>query len=118
MGAWGYGIFDDDLTLDIRGTYRELLEAKVADDEATNRVIAAYRDLGPDEEHLLWLGLAAAQAEVGRLDAHVRSRALIVIDTKVDLQDWADQGAEAVANREAHLARLRADLTGHVEPPT
>jgi hypothetical protein len=68
MGAWGPGIFSDDTAADIRGDYRELLEDQVPDSEAMRRVIEAYRHLDADEEHILWLALAAAQFQLGRLD--------------------------------------------------
>ncbi len=66
MGAWGPGIFSDDTALDIKGDYRELLEDQVPEEEAMRRVIAEYAHLN-DEEHVLWLALAAAQSQLGRL---------------------------------------------------
>jgi hypothetical protein len=67
MGAWGTAVFSDDTASDIRGDYRALIEDHVPDDEATQRVIDGYGHLDPDQEHLLWLALAAAQSQVGRL---------------------------------------------------
>jgi hypothetical protein len=112
VGSWGTAIFSDDTASDIRGEYRELLEDQVPDAEATERVIAAYQHLDADEEHLLWLALAAAQSSLGRLEDEVKARALDVIDTGHGLELWAEAGEKELAKREAVLAKLRTQLTG------
>ncbi len=112
MGAWGPGIFSDDVAADIRGDYRELIEDGISDEEATTRVIDAYGHLDVDEKHTLWIALAAAQSQVGRLDSSVRSRALEVIDTGSGLELWEEAGPKDLAKRKAALAKLRAQLVG------
>ena len=115
MGATGPAIFSDDTTADIRAAYRELLEDQVPDDEASSLIITRYHDLA-DEEHLLWLALAATQHKLGRLQDHVKARALDVIDTGTGLQPWIEAGPRQLANRQATLAVLRDQLTGP-QPP-
>jgi hypothetical protein len=112
VGSWGTAIFSDDTASDIRGEYRELLEDQVPDAEATQRVIAAYEHLDADEEHLLWIALAATQSPLGRLEEAVKARALDVIDTGRGLELWAEAGEKELAKRQAVLAKLRAQLTG------
>jgi hypothetical protein len=112
MGAWGPAIFSDDTVADIRSEYRELLEDQVSDTEATQRVIAEYQHLDVDEKHLLWLALAAAQHQVGRLEDDIRDRALQVIDHRIGLELWEEAGTKELAKREAALAKLRGQLTG------
>jgi hypothetical protein len=111
MGSWDAAIFSDDLAADVRTQYRELLEDGVADDEATGRVIESYGHLDADEEHVLWLALAATQSSLGRLDDQIRERALGVIDTGRGLEPWEEAGPKALAKRKALLARLRDQLT-------
>jgi hypothetical protein len=112
MGSWGTAVFSDDTACDIRAEYRELLEDQVPDDEATRRVVAAYAALADDEEHLLWIALAAVQSRLGRLDDHVRDRALAVIDEGRGLELWEEAGAALLAKRTKVLADLRRQLTG------
>lgn len=112
MGAWGPAVFSDDVATDIRDEYRAMLEDQVPDDEATSRIIDAYRGLDEDEEHVLWLALAATQARLGRLDETVKARALEVIDTGRGLQSWQEAGPKDLAQRRAALAKLRGQLTG------
>ena len=112
MGAWGTAIFSDDTAADIRSEYRELLEDGVPDDEASRRIVDAYQHLDEDEDHVLWLALAAAQTQVGRLDDDVKERALDVISTGRGLELWADAGEPELARRKAVLEKLRTKLTG------
>jgi hypothetical protein len=118
MGAWGAGIFADDTTSDVRDDYRERVAGGDSDAEATSRVIAHHLQCLPeDERYLLWLGLAAAQCEVGRLTADVRDRALQVIDDQAGLEPWRDIGGGQLRARLRALERLRIRLTGPQVPP-
>lgn len=117
MGAWGTAIFSDDTASDIRSEYRELIEDKVPDDEAINKVLSAYDHLDNEEEHILWLALAAAQSQVGRLDDQVKAKALDVIESGRGLELWAEAGARDLAKRKAVLQKLKETLTGEQPPP-
>lgn len=112
VGAWGPGIFSDDLAADIRSDYRELLEDEVSDDDAMRRLIEDYQHLDSDEEHVLWLALASTQSRLGRLDATVKARALEVIDSGRGLELWEEAGPSALTKRKSALAKLRDQLTG------
>lgn len=112
MSATGPGIVDDDLTCDVRDTYRRLLQDRVPDDEASRRSIDDWSALGPDEEPRFWLALAATQSSVGRLRKPVLDRALEVIDTGQDLAFWGETEGEWVVARAAVLVALRNQLTG------
>lgn len=116
MSSTGPAIFDDDLACDVRDSYRKLLEERVADDEATRRSIEDWAELGPDEESVFWLALAAAQSQLGRLDQNVRQRALEVIDSGQDLVRWRTAGPGLAADRAAVLDELREQLVGP-QPP-
>lgn len=112
MGAWGTGIFDDDIACDIRGEYRKLLEDGVSADEAAARTIEAWNYLDDGDRHLLWLALAAAQSELGRLDDTVKARAVEIIEQGVGLESWAEAGPSELASRRKALTGLREQLTG------
>ena len=108
MGAWGPGIFSDDTTVDIRTDLRSWLETGLSDDDATMKVLEG-QDLSDPR---VWLGLAAAQHLLGRLDPAVRDRALQIIDSGEDLEDWADASPPDRTARARALNRLRAQLVG------
>jgi hypothetical protein len=115
MSMSGPAIFSDDLACDVRDSYRQLLEDRVTDDEATRRTIARWQGLDADEEPVFWLSLAAAQSRLGRLTDDVRKRAIEVIDSGRDLTRWEALGPGPVAERTEVLAALRTELTG-VQP--
>ncbi|MCQ1953939.1 DUF4259 domain-containing protein [Arthrobacter sp. zg-Y238] len=113
MGAWGSGIFANDTAADIRGEYREHLEDQIPDEEATRLVIESFGYmLREDNAAELWVTLAAAQSQVGRLDDEVKAAALDVIDQGSGLEEWEEEGPEELAERVAALQELRNQLTG------
>lgn len=112
MGAWGYGIFANDTAADIRGEYRELLEDQVPDAEASRRVIESFAYLLEYSPAELWIALAAAQCQVGRLDDAVKASALAAIDQRAGLEEWVEAGPDDLALRVSALQELREQLTG------
>ena len=113
MGAWGSGIFANDTAADIRGEYREHLEDQVPDEEATRLVMESFGYLlREDNAAELWVPLAAAQSQVGRLDDAVLAPALHAIDQGSGLDLWAEAGPADLAKRVAALNKLRDQLTG------
>ncbi|MFI5490510.1 hypothetical protein [Micromonospora echinaurantiaca] len=113
MGAWGPGLFSDDVACDVRDEYRELLEDGVNDDEATRRMLDSYAAAldDPDTATFVWLALAVTQSKLGRLDPTVRDRAVAAIDSGADLERWSDNPRLADKRREV-LGKARAQLTG------
>src|SRR6266508_2967872 len=110
VGAWGPGLFSDDLACDVRGDYREMFEDGVSDDEATRRIVQVYGEADDDEAPVVWLALAVIQSRLGRLDDLVGAQALRVIDEGVYLRWWADSRERV--KRQAMLQKVRAQLTG------
>ncbi|MFF3444596.1 hypothetical protein [Streptosporangium sp. NPDC002721] len=114
MGAWGPALFSDDLACDVRDDYRELIEDGITDEDAQRRILESYTEVlaDPDEGPVVWLALAVTQSKIGRLDVTVRDRALSIIEQGEDLSRWADEGAKALAGRQAALLKVQAQLTG------
>jgi hypothetical protein len=77
MGAWGVGIFDDDVACDARAAMLDRFRAGSSVEAATDAVLADLADFLEDEEDapVVLLALAATQWEVGRLDKRVKGRA-------------------------------------------
>jgi hypothetical protein len=118
MGAWGYGIFSDDVACDVRDDYREALEDGLADAAATAHALEKHADVLADEDDaaVVWVSLALTQWSLGRLDEAVSREALATIDQERGLSRWAEQGPKAVAQRRAALAKARAKLVSP-QPP-
>lgn len=116
MSRSGTGLFSDDLSADVRDTYRDLLEDQVPDEEATARTIESCDISGDPDDNDLWLALAATQHRLGRLDDSIRARALQIIDSGGGEGWWTEAGSRELARRRAVLAKLRDQLTGP-QPP-
>ena len=112
MGTWNSSLFGDDVALDLREEFLDLLRDRVDPDRATR--IMEERNQGvlgdPDEQPLFWMALAATQWEYGVLSDHVRDRALEVIADGADLHRWtdADVRRRRAATCEALAAKLRS----------
>jgi hypothetical protein len=117
MGAWGAGIFSDDLACDVREDWREFIADGKSPREATDALIAKYvNDPPDDEDHVFWLALAVSQWKTGRLVDDVRDRALAVIDSGKGLDPWRD--AADRSKRERVLAQTREQLWSEQPHPT
>ncbi len=119
MGTWGPAIFSDDLALDVRGEYRELIGQGVDPAEATRQLVGEYQpDDDPDGGHVFWLALAATQWKLGRLEDTVKARALQVIEDGTDLRGWEEDATpQVVRKRRAALDKLREQLLSPQPPP-
>jgi hypothetical protein len=114
MGSSGTGLFADDTAMDVRSTYREVLEDGGTDEEAQQAVLDEFNEALYDIEEgpVIWLALAYTQSKLGRLNRKVRDRALAVIASGQDLERWKDVGERAVRQRAAVLDKIRRQLEG------
>ena len=116
-GSWGTGIFANDIAADIRSEYREHLEDQIPDAEATRLVIGSFAYLCDSDLGELWIGLAAAQTEVGRLDPDVQLHAIAAIDGGRGLGTWGKAGPIELEERLEAVKKLRDPLTGPQPSP-
>ena len=120
MGAWGTAIFADDTASDVRDEWREAVLDGLSPQEATDRLLESFDEYleNSDSEKLVWLALAAAQMETGRLLPQVRDRALAIIDAGGDVDRWREDGDASLARQRARvLDRLAAKLRGPQPKP-
>jgi hypothetical protein len=86
MGAWGTGVFDNDVAADVRSAWRD---GVIDGNDLPALTAQITKDLlFAGEEDVFWPALAAAQHETGRLDDAVRDRALEVMDAPLDADEW------------------------------
>ncbi len=118
MGAWGAGIFDCDLGLDVKATFREYIADGVSAEDAVSRLIEEYDTDDPDEGPDFWLTLAATQVQVGRLTELVKERALGVIENGAGLEAFARDCPEDLSGRKRAIKRLEKKILGPQKKPT
>ena len=92
MGAWGVGIYQDDVTCDIKEDYLNRLRVGYSNIEATQELIDYNMDSIEDEEEgpLFWMALADVQWRYGRLLPEIKEEALKCIKSGTDLERWKE----------------------------
>lgn len=92
MGAWGAGIYQDDVALDVKEEYIELLKKGKSKEEANQEIIDNNTDYLEDEEDMvpMILALADTQWNYGRLMKEVKENALNLINSGEALKPWED----------------------------
>lgn len=82
MGMWGFDLYQNDMTLDIKDEFEKLLSTEKTSQEITDEILAEYRSIigDIDEEPLFWLALADTQWNWGVLLPPVKEKALYWIN--------------------------------------
>jgi hypothetical protein len=88
MGTWGAKLYENDTARDVRGLWKEKLQAGASAEEATAELCEQW---GGDDDPVFWLALADQQWTWGGLIAEVQARALRVLDEGGDLALWTEQ---------------------------
>lgn len=112
LGAWGLGLYDNDLTLDVKGDFERELQTGKPAEAITSELLENYRSIqgSPTEEPLFWCALADAQWGCGALMPEVKERALFWIEHGIG--GLMVQGAAPFSGRQmaADLTALRTRL--------
>jgi hypothetical protein len=116
MGTWGTGIFADDLAADVRGDWRDALVEGLSSSDASARLLERFKEAASDrdESPRFWMSLAAAESETGRLEEWVRDRALAIIDSGADVEQFDPQDQ---ARRRKAITSLAEKLRGPQRAP-
>jgi hypothetical protein len=112
MGAWGHGIRQDDVVLDVIGVFEDALKSGASLGEATQavstRFSAALADI-EDEGPLIWIALAEAQWTCGALDPQVLARVQDDYRAGRGLSRW-EEDPRGLARRRAALETFIAKI--------
>jgi len=107
VGAWGAGIFDDDVALDVRDAWEDALADGASPAEASRRLSRAFSEhiADTDDGPIFWLALASLQLEAGALEPEVAQRARSSVQP--NLERWRDEATpDDYAARESELTEL------------
>lgn len=89
MGAWGFQLYDDGMTLDVQQYYLDGLRLGKTGDELTKELTEFFlQQTDRDDRPLFWLALADTQWEYSRLDPFVKEEALLVLSSGGDMARW------------------------------
>ena len=109
MGAWGYGVRQDDFVLDVIGAFEDHLKAGGSIREATDAVKLRFAaaTMDDDDGPLFWIALADVQWTYGELEPQIRDRIKEDLDSGRSLAAWAEE--------QRGLSRRRAALETFIE---
>lgn len=118
MGTWGTAIFSDDFALDIKSEFKDKIASDISPTDATNELIADYKDSlkDPEEASVFWLSLASAQWNIGRLQDNVKLKALEIIESGQDLERWKEDEKQLVQRKKV-LEKLKLQLQSEQPVP-
>ncbi len=114
MGAWGAGIFDDDLAVDVRTAFEREIEAggdvKTVTQSVLRSFASALRD--SDDGPVVYLALAALQLDHRTLQPGIKAKALRIIETGQALEGWDEAPTDwpGLIERKQVLENLRVQL--------
>lgn len=117
MGAWGPGLYQDDVALDIKEEYIDLLHKGKTKEEACEEVVCNNQDYLEDEEDVIpmVLALADTQWKYGKLMDPVKQDALSIIESGIGLKAW-EENPKYLKRRKEVLQKLKEKLESP-QPP-
>jgi hypothetical protein len=113
MGAWGYGITEDDAAMDAYEDYIDGLNAGLSKEAIEANIRAEHAEPLADEDDAVSveLGLAKAQWDCGHVTPATFKRIERIIETNAGMALWDDAGPKAAAARRKALNTFLAKLT-------
>ncbi len=116
MGTWGFGIFEDDFTLDIKDYYKQFKDEGVSVNQSVARLKKLYNDIildedfGPDLEPLFYIGLAASLIESKELLEEIKYKAIEHISSGNGLDLWKEAGIVSLLRRKLEISKFKKRL--------
>ena len=113
MGAWGAGLYQDDVALDIKDGYVDLLRKGYSKEETIETIMDEYDFYFEDDDDVIPAVLALADTawKYGRCTEKLKKLALDIIHLDLSQQEW-----DNVRRRKEVLDKLEKQLTGE-QPP-
>jgi hypothetical protein len=113
MGTWGAGILDSDLALDVKSAYRERVANGAGAEKAVRELVREWREGFDDHEDggVMWLALADAAWDAGRLTPALKKRALAILRSPSSVEPFAhdarllEERRRAIGGLEKKLAK-------------
>jgi hypothetical protein len=108
MGAWGTGLYSDDVAQDVKFLYKELLMVGLSNEEATQKLIKDSQWLINDmyDGPVFWFVLADTQWKLGRLLPKVKEKAIQYILDGEHLKIWFEENPKLGLKRKEVLDKL------------
>ena len=118
MGIWGCGLYQDDVTCDVKSNYLNWLRVGKTNEEATELMLEYYEDYIDDEDDAppFWFALADTQWKYGRLHPKVKKEALRYLKLGTSLERWKEENPKLFPKRKKVLEELKKRLESPMPP--
>lgn len=112
MGIWGFKLYQNDTSLDVKDEFEELFNAGKSVQEITDKLMEDYKSImgDLDEEPLFWFALADTQWNLGVLLPAVKEKALYWINKDSDMFNCQTIDMSEKVQRKKALDDLQAKL--------
>lgn len=93
MGTWETGLYDNDISLDVRDDYIAKLKSGKTDDEALEEILSEYEEEAEDIDckYDFYIALADTMWKKGRLTEKIKVKALEMIDEDKVSERWQSE---------------------------
>lgn len=108
MGMWGFELYQNDTSLDVKDTFEDLFRSGKSVQDITDKLTEDYKSImgNAEEEPLFWWALADTQWNLGVLMPWVKDKALC----------WIEKGRGTPPSQSMGLSDLKAKLLSP-QPP-
>jgi hypothetical protein len=116
VGAWGPGLYQDDVAEDVKTQYVNLIKIGKTNQEATEELIKdnQLKINDSDDAPIFWFALADTQWKLGRLLPYVKENALIHLIKEDNLKKWEKENKEDYKYRKKVLDQLKDRLNSPI----
>ena len=112
MGIWGEKLYDNDISLDVKGQFETLLKEGKTPQNITEQLLKEFQSIigDPVEEELFWFALADTQWNLGVLLPNIKEQALYWIEKSRKTSNNQAFSAAIKDRQEMFLSDLQAKL--------
>lgn len=112
MSIWGPGLYQNDVSDDVKRYFRDQLHRGKNADQITKELMESFQKelADTDDQPHFWLALADVQWDTGRLLPEVRAQALACLANGSAFQPWGQSHKKDIAKRRQVLEKLAKKL--------
>lgn len=112
MSIWGPGLYQNDVSDDVKSYFRDQLHRGKNSEQITQELMESFRDAldDVDDRANFWLALSDVQWDMGRLLPEVKAKALGCLADESALLPWKECSKKDIAKRREVLHKLSEKL--------
>jgi|GEM_PF-2587154 len=115
MGTWGIGLFEDDITMDVKDYFNEYSTKNKDLCDVAQKIIKMHKDVAADKDEgpLLYFALAEIEMEHGFIEKGIKDKCLEYLGNGSSLDRWTKSGIIQFMKRRKVLKKLLKKLKSY-----